>query len=126
MPDVVVDASAMLAVALGEESAQAVAEALDAARLHAPRLLLLEVANAMTTRCRREPLHAAHYAHALHRMLDAPITLHEVEPFEVFALALRRHLTAYDAAYLWLSNQLGCGLLTLDRRLAHAARTGRH
>lgn len=112
----------MLAVALGEESAEGVAEALDAARLHAPRLLVLELANAMTTRCRREPLHAATYAQALHRMLDAPITLHEVEPFEVFALALRRHLTAYDAAYLWLSNQLGCGLLTLDRRLADAAR----
>ena len=126
MPDVVVDASAMLAVALGEESAEGVAEALDAARLHAPRLLLLEVANAMTTRCRREPLRAAQYAQALHRMLDAPITLHEVEPFEVFALALRRHLTAYDAAYLWLSNQLQCSLLTLDRRLSDAARTERH
>jgi predicted nucleic acid-binding protein len=116
----------MLAVAFAEGPAEAVADALDSARLHAPSLLAVELANAVTTRCRREPQHATAYAHALHRMLDGPVTLHRVDPFEVFALALRRNVTAYDAAYLWLSNRLECDLLTLDRRLADAARAARH
>jgi len=41
---------------------------------------------------------------------------------EVVELAELEALTAYDAAYLWLSRALGCELVTLDQALAAAAR----
>lgn len=36
------------------------------------------------------------------------------------AFELRDNVTAYDAAYVALAEQLGCTLLTADRRLAAA------
>ena len=34
--------------------------------------------------------------------------------------ALRKNLTAYDAAYVALAERLGCPLITCDGRLAHS------
>ena len=39
---------------------------------------------------------------------------------EVIELAERKHLTYYDACYLWLARELGAGLVTLDSRLREA------
>lgn len=38
-------------------------------------------------------------------------------------LAETTGLTAYDASYLWLAQQLGAGLVTLDKQLAKAEAT---
>ena len=43
-----------------------------------------------------------------------------VDQHEVVALAETTGLSAYDAAYLWLTRRLGAGLVTLDRKLAAA------
>ena len=51
------------------------------------------------------------------------ITLHEPDHDAVPALAITHGLSAYDACYLWLAHQLNAPLLTLDTRLAAAART---
>lgn len=40
----------------------------------------------------------------------------------VIELAEAEALSVYDTAYLWLARELGCELVTLDRRLAVAAR----
>ena len=39
----------------------------------------------------------------------------------VLDLAATTGLTAYDASYLWLAQQIGAELLTLDKQLANAA-----
>jgi hypothetical protein len=45
-----------------------------------------------------------------------------VEHDKALELAAATGLTAYDASYLWLARELGAELVTLDRRLANAAR----
>ena len=43
-----------------------------------------------------------------------------VLPFMARAYQKRANITPYDAAYVALAETLGCSLLTLDTRLAHA------
>lgn len=45
-----------------------------------------------------------------------------VEHEAMLLLAKRTGLTAYDASYLWLAQQLDAELITLDRQLEAAAR----
>jgi predicted nucleic acid-binding protein len=44
----------------------------------------------------------------------------DVDQDAVVRLAVQTGLTTYDASYLWLANDLGIELVTLDRRLATA------
>jgi predicted nucleic acid-binding protein len=41
---------------------------------------------------------------------------------EVVELAEKSHLTVYDAAYLWLAQESGVELVTLDKTLARVAK----
>ena len=49
------------------------------------------------------------------------VELHPTLPLVPHVLALRRNVTAYDAASVALASVFGCTLLTHDRRLARAA-----
>ena len=46
----------------------------------------------------------------------------EVDFDEVILLAESKGITVYDAAYLWLARRLAAELVTLDKKLAAAAR----
>lgn len=62
-------------------------------------------------------------AAALEDYLDLPLTRHPHESLLSRALQLRHNVSAYDAAYVALAEQLGAELLTADARLANAVRT---
>jgi predicted nucleic acid-binding protein len=53
---------------------------------------------------------------------DFGIEHHAIDPAGVVEVALRRRLSTYDAAYLWLAASLDAPLATFDRRLGEAAR----
>jgi len=112
----------MVAVAFDEPKAGDVVAWLDGQVLHAPLLFDLEMTNAAVSRCRAVPARAEHVLAALDEVLGMPIVRHAVDPRAVFTLALESGLTAYDAAYLWLSRELKAPLVTLDKQLAAAAR----
>jgi predicted nucleic acid-binding protein len=46
-----------------------------------------------------------------------------VDATALFALARSTALSSYDAAYLWLANELSAPLATFDRHLGTAAKT---
>ena len=46
----------------------------------------------------------------------------DVEFVEAIELAERLQLSLYDASYLWLARHLGAELVTLDEKLAKAAK----
>jgi predicted nucleic acid-binding protein len=54
-----------------------------------------------------------------------PVRLMAVDHDAVFELAKQTGLTAYDASYLWLAQELGAELVTLDGQLASAAAASR-
>ena len=60
---------------------------------------------------------------ALRRALAMPgpgVETIQVDQMEVLTLAEDTGLTIYDAAYLWLAQSMGTGLVTLDKQLAAA------
>jgi predicted nucleic acid-binding protein len=121
-PALVTDAS-VIAAALFAEDGQAEAFALLHGRaLHAPHLLDHEIASVGLKKLRRERVSREAIAAALQTYSRLPIERHAVDVETVVVIAERYRLTAYDAAYLHLAEQLTAPLATLDERLAAAAR----
>jgi predicted nucleic acid-binding protein len=121
-PRLVVDASALSAVAFVEPAGEAVAARLTGATLYATTLLPYELANTARNKIIRHHLDVAVMGLALSRALEVEVELMEVALPAVFTLAVETGLTAYDASYLWLAGRLGAPLVTLDGALAEAAR----
>ncbi len=97
------------------------AERLTNARLTAPDLIALELANICVTKSRRQPDLAAKLATSFRLRRHWAIDERPVDHDAVLDLAMAIGLTAYDASYLWLARHLGAELVTLDRQLAKAA-----
>jgi predicted nucleic acid-binding protein len=117
---IVVDASAALAALLNAGAAR---RALGSEQLHVPHLIDAEVASGL----RRQVARAQLGPDAGWTALDVWRHLGMVR-YPVFGILdrvwqLRDNLSAYDATYVALAEQLGCALLTADKRLARAPGT---
>ncbi len=122
MPVKVIDASALAAVLLGEPQAEEVVDRLKGYTLAGPALLPFEVAAVCLKKIRRHPTQRAALLASLGALQRMAIAESRVEMQEALLLAERRRLTVYDAVYLWLAHRLGAELITLDKKLAAAAR----
>ena len=122
MNSVVVDASALAALAFAEPSADMVASRLQGATVFAPTLLRFELANTAWKKIGRQPAEAARILTALEIALSPRwgISWRDVDPIDVVLIARATGLTGYDASYLWLAGFLGADLVTLDARLSRA------
>jgi predicted nucleic acid-binding protein len=93
--------------------------------LHAPALLPYEVANGLTRLIAVGAFPADRVEEAVQAVIAVPLTYHplQLEGSQIIAIALRlRRHSAYDAAYLDLTQQLGAELWTFDGPLARNAR----
>jgi predicted nucleic acid-binding protein len=119
----VVDASAVVEVLLGTPAAAAIERRLfDAGEtLHAPHLLDIEVAHAVRRYAARGEIDAQRGRMALTDLGDFPLFRYPHDPLLLRVWDLRNNLTAYDAVYVALAEELGVPLITRDRRLAGAA-----
>jgi predicted nucleic acid-binding protein len=118
---VVTDASALAALLFGEPAGADVADRLEERPLFAPTLLRYEMASVCLKKARREPERLDTLEEALG--LLSRLDLHEVQvpAGEIVRLARETELTVYDAAYLWLAEDLGAELVTLDEGLGRAS-----
>jgi predicted nucleic acid-binding protein len=114
---VVVDASAIAAIAFGEPAGQTLIAHVRGETLLAPTLLDCELANVALKKIRRRPDLADAISISLTAALNLPITRVPVPGAAVFALARQTGLTAYDASYLWLAQSRDAELVTLDAEL---------
>jgi predicted nucleic acid-binding protein len=121
-PARVADASAIAAVVFGEPEGALALERIGNAPLLAPTLLRYELASVSWKAARRGANPEA-CREALRLALSLDIEFREVDHPAVLDLALATRLTVYDASYLWLARSLGIELVTLDTRLAAAAKT---
>lgn len=118
----VVDASALAAVVFGEPESEAMAARLRGAALHAPPILPFEMANVAWKKARRQPEFAGVYRAAIAEFLLLPIRMIHVDIEAALDLALEAQVTAYDAAYVVAARLLNVELVTLDKKLAEAAK----
>jgi predicted nucleic acid-binding protein len=125
---VVLDANALIVLALDQQRAVAVEELLrvwkaEGEELHAPVLLRYEIASALAQAVSAGQLASDAVADASQRIASVPIALHQLNDTpEVVAMAQRlERRSAYDAAYVVLAEELDTQLWTLDGRLARNA-----
>jgi predicted nucleic acid-binding protein len=115
---VVVDASALGAMAFGEPEGAEINKYLKGQTLLAPTLVDYELANLANTKVRRGAITVVQASVVLRAVLQLPIRRVAVPGEEMFLLATQTGLSAYDAAYLWLARTSDIELVTLDRQLA--------
>lgn len=117
----VVDASLLVgALTSSGQDAQWCRAALDRSDIAAPEMALAETTNLvrrmeLSGRITRLESTSAHSD-----LLDLGIELYPFRPFAGRVWELRANLTAYDAWYVAVAEELDWPLLTLDRRLSRA------
>ena len=120
---IVLDASAaidwLLQTAVGQQIETRIYARGDS--LHAPHLLDLEVAQVLRRLERESSVSAQRADLALQDLQDLRVTRYPHYVFLPHIWRLRHNLTAYDAAYVALTDKLGATLITRDARLASAA-----
>jgi predicted nucleic acid-binding protein len=118
---VVVDASAIVDLLLGNEIGVAVAARLSGEDMHAPAHLDAEVLSALGRLHRDGQLAVKQVRSRLEALVDAPIERHQLPSVVLGAWARRQNLRLVDAIYVELAEQLGASLVTTDQRLAASA-----
>jgi predicted nucleic acid-binding protein len=123
MTPVVVDTSALAAVAFEEREAATIERRLRGAPLFAPTLLRYELANVAWKKMRQHPRLAPQLARALGTVLDGEwnIAWRDVNLADAALIGHAIGVSPYDAAYLWLAGVLDADLVTLDSSLARAS-----
>jgi predicted nucleic acid-binding protein len=121
---VIADASALVDYVLGigrSDSFAAIIRNSDT-DLHVPALCDIEFASGLRSALKRRLLSEDEAVVLLADYLDLPLTRHGHQTLLLRTLELRENLTAYDATYVGLAEQLNGALLTADESLARAAR----
>ena len=122
---VVVDASAALAGLLPGEESMAVPELYSPATVWiVPGSFGLELLNAIIMSTRRRRIGGAEAELLVRKVRELPLAIDAFtvdSAMDVFGLATRHRLTAYDAAYLELAIRMSAPLATLDVDLVRAA-----
>lgn len=119
---IVVDASMVVELLVDHGSAPRLLDRLVGETLIAPDVLPVETASALRGLNLGGHLDSHDLDLAGKDLLRLPVDLHPTLPLIPRVLALRSNFSTYDASYVALAEAFRCPLLTLDRRLAKAAR----
>jgi predicted nucleic acid-binding protein len=117
---IVLDASALLDFLLRSPAGRRVAARIapEGETLHAPHLVDLEVAQVLRRLCAAGHISPARAIEALTDFLDLDLHRYPHDALLPRIWDLRENFTAYDAAYLALTEALGATLLTSDGAMA--------
>jgi predicted nucleic acid-binding protein len=119
----VADASAIVDLLAGAPSASAIAAALAPfPEIDVPEHFHVEAISALRGMLFRGDIAADHAERALQLLPELRVVRHPVEPLARSIWSMRETLTAYDAAYLAVAQNIDAKLLSTDRGLAAAAR----
>lgn len=120
-PPLVADASVIAAALFGESGHEEALALLHGRTLHAPHLLDCEIASVGLKKLKLDRVSVESVSLALRAFARLPIERHGVAAESLLTVAERYRLTAYDAAYLCVAEELSAPLATLDAKLADAA-----
>lgn len=124
----VVDASVAVKWLVVEEGSADARAMLDDEELHAPRLLVSEVANAVWRKVRIDQVDRGAAGQLLATITDMPVRWHADETIRADAirLAIAHDRPVYDLMYLALAQRLGVRVVTADQRLVNALASTDH
>lgn len=119
-PSLVVDCSVLAGLLFREHWLGQAQARIEGRSLKAPWLIDHELANVAVKKHRAGFTELARDGLVAYAEMD--VERFETSPSDVYALATRYQLSAYDASYLWLAAELTCPLATFDEKLAVAAK----
>lgn len=117
----VLDASAVVDLLLGEDVGTAVHRRIDGVALHAPAHLDAEVLSGLGRLQRAGRLADSAVSRQLAVLAEAPIVRHGLEELLVGAWERRHRLRLADGLYVELAHRLGTQVLTTDHALGRTA-----
>ena len=120
--EVVIDASVLIAVITNEDEKEKLVAMTSEAELIAPLSVHWEIGNAFSSLLKRKRVKLEEALQAIEIYLQIPVRFVEVELTESLELADELGLYAYDAYLLRCAAKYRLPLLTLDGRLAQAAK----
>ncbi len=122
---IVVDASAVVAALAGHPAVPDIVRRLRSEDdLHAPHLLDLEVAHALSRLARRSIIKQDRARDAVLDLIELNITRYPHDVLLERVWDLRHNVSAYDAAYITLAEALDAPLITCDARLTRSSGHG--
>jgi predicted nucleic acid-binding protein len=121
----VLDASVLVDLLAGTDTAEAAKKCLADTVLHAPAHMDAEVLSALGRLQRAGELTTADVEAALSALTTIPVTRHAVGELAIGAWARRADLRLADALYVELAARLHAYVLTTDHRLARASSIAR-
>jgi len=125
--DIVIDASAILAVIVDEPERDRVVEMVSGHSLVGPGSIPWEVGNAFSSMLKQDRLSLRDAKRGLSIFQSIPIRYLPVDLENAVSIAHANNMYAYDAYFLDCASRHAAPLLTLDRPLKRAAaRTGVH
>ncbi len=125
----VIDASVAVKWLVVEDGSDVARDLLDDGDdLHAPRLLVSEVANAVWRKVRLGQVDRRSAGQLIATMSDTPVRWHADETVgaDAIRLAIAHDRPVYDFMYIALAQRLGTRVVTADRRLANALENTDH
>jgi predicted nucleic acid-binding protein len=120
--EIVIDASVLIAVITNEDEKEKLIQLTTGAELIAPLSVHWEFGNAFSSLLKRKRLTVTEVLAAVDIYLQIPVRFVEVELTESLELANELSIYAYDAYLLRCAAKYRLPLITLDGRLAEAAR----
>jgi predicted nucleic acid-binding protein len=120
--DIVADTNIYLAVALDEPEKDRII--MITADCHAifPEILPYEIGNALSAMSKQHRLTKDEALAALAITRQIPVTMVPVDIKQALAIAIRSNIYAYDAYFIQCALEMGCAILTLDKRMKETAR----
>ena len=121
----VIDASALAEYLVSSSRGESAAQTMDgyAGRLHIPHLAIVETVSVLRGWEGGGHLTATRAEAALVDLASFPAKRWPAEPFLKRIWELRHNVSAYDAIYVALAEELNANLLTGDSRLARAVKS---
>ncbi len=119
---VIVDSSAVMAVALAEPERQGLIRVTRGTEACAPEILPYEIGNALSAMIKRDRLSLDQAIAAHEAFSRMTIRLLPSDIRSALKLSKKLGIYAYDAYFLVCAQRLDCPLITLDRRMRQVAR----
>lgn len=120
--DMIIDASAILAVLLNEKERDKIITLTKGVGLIAPYSLEYEIGNALSALMKRQSLSIADATAVYHGYSQITLRLLQSSIPSAIIVAGEEGIYAYDAYFIVCAEHLGLSLLTLDKKLAEIAR----
>lgn len=119
--DIVIDASVLLAVIVGEPERDRIVDLTSGHNLVGPGSIPWEIGNAFSSMLKQHRVDLDEVRQGLSIFQSIPIRYLEVDLQNALSIAHSTNIYAYDAYFLDCATRLAAPLLTLDRPLRRAA-----